>query len=260
MVQHIQTETSLAASIQNIQSRINNICSKIDKLDQASWINSNDFRSILLDNLENNVIGSNLNGSYGNLKDLYGTDKNYFADYIINNLTQVSNIANINSEENIGSSSSVECQNQDKENESNKILSGIDDLNLYEGIVSLTKKMGEQFGVDPNLINAIIKIESNFNPLAFSKAGAMGLMQLMPATAESLGVEDPYDIYQNLTGGTKLIKGLIDSFNGDIKLALAAYNAGSARVRECGDVPQIEETQNFVAKVLSIYNSDSEIL
>ncbi len=137
-----------------------------------------------------------------------------------------------------------------------KIKSGIKDINLFNGIVDLAKKLSEQIGVDPNLINAIIKIESNFNPFALSKAGAMGLMQLMPETAKSLGVQDPYDIYQNLSGGIKLIKELLSSFNGDLKLALAAYNAGSSRVKQYGGIPPIEETKNFVNKVLSIYKQD----
>jgi len=121
-------------------------------------------------------------------------------------------------------------------------------------IIQLVDMFCDEMNVDPDLVKSMIRVESNFNPLATSECGAMGLMQLMPGTARSLGVDDAYDIYQNLNGGIKLVKTLIDSFNGDIKMALAAYNAGSGRVKEYGGVPPIPETENYISSILSIYN------
>lgn len=110
-------------------------------------------------------------------------------------------------------------------------------------------------GIDPRLIKAIIKVESNFNPQAVSPKGAMGLMQLMPETARRNGVSDPYDPAENIRGGVKYFKKLTRMFKGDLRLALAGYNAGEEAVVEYGyRIPPYQETINYVDKVLAHYD------
>ena len=110
-----------------------------------------------------------------------------------------------------------------------------------------------EHGIDPLLIKAIIKAESNFDPTAVSPKGAQGLMQLMPATARDLQVTDPFNPQENITGGTKYLRYLLDSYRWDVELSLAAYNAGPGNVK--GAVPNINETRTYVAKVLKNYDS-----
>jgi soluble lytic murein transglycosylase-like protein len=109
------------------------------------------------------------------------------------------------------------------------------------------------WGVDPALVKAIIANESGFDATATSKTGAQGLMQLEPATAAGLGVSDAYDPQQNVWGGTRYIKGLLDRFHGDMRLAVAAYNAGPGAVEKYGGVPPYAETQAYVDNVLDSY-------
>jgi soluble lytic murein transglycosylase-like protein len=107
--------------------------------------------------------------------------------------------------------------------------------------------------VDPSLVRSVIKVESNFNPNAVSRKGAMGLMQLMPGTARSLNVTNPFDPEQNVDAGVRHLKKLLESYGGDIRLSLAAYNAGSGAVARSAGVPRFRETQNYVQRITNLY-------
>ena len=113
-----------------------------------------------------------------------------------------------------------------------------------------------QYGVPLNLLKAMGKAESGFDANAVSPAGAQGVMQLMPATAKSLGVEDPFDARSNIMGGAKYIAQKLQQYNGDVDLALAAYNAGSGNVAKYGGVPPFAETRNYIARIKGYMNSD----
>jgi soluble lytic murein transglycosylase-like protein len=119
-------------------------------------------------------------------------------------------------------------------------------------------KAAKKYGIDENLLRSVLKLESGFNPYSISKAGAQGLMQLMPGTADALGVTDPFDVDQNIDGGARYLSDQLTSFGGNTELALAAYNAGPNSVRKYNGIPPYDETQNYVRIVMDYYRQYNE--
>lgn len=141
----------------------------------------------------------------------------------------------------------------------NRVESSNKDKSVNERIDNAISISSKKYGVDENLIRAIIKVESNFDPSVVSKAGAKGLMQLMPENCRDLGITDPFNIEQNIDGGTRHIKEYLDKYNGDVEMALMAYNGGPTRmakrgVKSINDIYKMpKETQNYVPKVMKYY-------
>ena len=148
-------------------------------------------------------------------------------------------------------------------NTNNYISADVSNLTVDERIENSVQLYSNKYDVDPNLVKAIIKAESNFDPNVVSSAEAKGLMQLMPENCEDLGVSDPFNIEQNIDGGVRHIKEYLDRYNGDVEMALMAYNGGPTRmmnrgVKSIDDIYKMpKETQNYVPKVMSYYRGFS---
>ncbi len=130
---------------------------------------------------------------------------------------------------------------------------GVERVRREKGAIGeMLLSSAQKYGVDPKLLSAVAEVESGYNADAVSSAGAIGVMQLMPDTAASLGVKNPYDPKQNIDGGAKYLRELLDDFGGNVRKAVAAYNAGPAAVRKYHGVPPYAETQNYVSHVLDL--------
>jgi len=141
-----------------------------------------------------------------------------------------------------------------------KLLKAVPDYKKpkSERFDSLISKASEKEGLDSLLIKAVVEVESGFDPKGLSCKGAQGLMQLMPSTARSLGIKNAYDPAENIKGGSRYLRKMLDLFDGDIKLALAAYNAGPNAVKKYGRIPPYRETQRYVKKVLNCYENNKD--
>ncbi len=132
------------------------------------------------------------------------------------------------------------------------------EVRLLPHLESVITPAASKYDLDPNLVAAVIWAESSGDPKAVSKKGAQGLMQLMPATARELGVGNVLDPGQNVEGGSHYLRKMLDAHDGDLSLALAAYNAGPDAVRKYGGVPPYRETQNYVGKIIRVYERARE--
>lgn len=121
---------------------------------------------------------------------------------------------------------------------------------IPESMQSIFSEAAQLFNISEQLLRAVAKAESDYDPTCTSIVGAMGIMQLMPDTANELGVDNPYDVRENIMGGAKLLSNLLAKYNGNTSLALAAYNAGSGNVDKYGGIPPFDETQHYVEKIL----------
>lgn len=143
--------------------------------------------------------------------------------------------------------------NESVQQRSRRLSSTLQPLTLGSQLARWIEHYARREGLSPRLLQAVVQVESGYNPRALSSKGAMGLMQLMPATAQELGVADAYDPEDNIRGGARYLRQQIDRFAGDVRLALAAYNAGPTAVVKYGDIPPYRETRNYVDKVLALY-------
>jgi len=143
----------------------------------------------------------------------------------------------------------IEDKNVENKNMDTKTTTKSSNDNTASRIENAVEKYSKQYKLPKELINSVIKQESNFDPYSRSNAGAMGLMQLMPNTAKELGVKDPFSIEENINGGTKYLKMMLEKYNWNLDHALAAYNAGPHRVDYAGGIPNIPETQDYVNKI-----------
>lgn len=125
----------------------------------------------------------------------------------------------------------------------------VDARHAYDGLIS---EAAEKYNLDPHMIRAVMQAESAFNAMAVSPVGAMGLMQLMPAVAAELGADDPMDPRQNIMAGARHLKKMMNSHRGDVKLALASYNAGPGNVKKYRGIPPFKETRNYVKKITAL--------
>ena len=143
--------------------------------------------------------------------------------------------------------------------ETKPLANTISSTNMPSAYLDIIQTACNRHGVDPALVHAVVKVESDFNPYALSKKGAMGLMQLMPQTAVDMNVQNSFSPNENVDGGVKYLRYLIDRYEGNLSLALAAYNSGETAVKKWGTIPPFKETQHYVQRILGMYNGKNKL-
>lgn len=230
----MQRYAALNAQIDGFKNKIYGNNQNLNPMDtiypqnRASSNDPNSFENILKSSIPTTEFGNLLLGSQG-MKVNASLLKNQQTQTLTNAIQELSSANNNISELNSGS------------------------INSKAQILDMVTMISDKYGVDDRLVKALIRHESGFNPNAKSKAGAMGLMQLMPATAKSLGVQNAFNPVQNVDGGVRYLKSMLERYNGNIILALAAYNAGPGAVDKYSGVPPYQETQNYVKNILANY-------
>lgn len=230
MIQSLLNSGGQAASIKRasqLNSYINRTQQNIDSIYPPSSNNVQSFEKVL-----SNTTAANFGSLLLNKNSLDVNGKIY-------NNESLSNL-----------SMSQALQNLEPENETSSINSTYASKSQ---LISMINQVAQKHGVDEKLVQALINQESGFNPNAKSKVGAIGLMQLMPSTAKAMGVKNPYNAAQNVEGGVKYLKSMLNKYNGNIILALAAYNAGPGAVDKYSGVPPYKETENYVKNILANY-------
>ncbi|MER2027791.1 MAG: lytic transglycosylase domain-containing protein [Solibacillus sp.] len=223
------------------------------------------FSDLMSDILDGQSLSNSLNGlgdvsTFQQLTDPEQTSnsqqqsssaQNYIASFLLNNSANLTNLP--------GAFNSLSASNETStiEQYMTDFTRKTDVANFFAGAETYQAEItaaSQKYNLPEKLITSVIKQESNFNASATSAAGASGLMQLMPATARYLGVSDRFDPAQNIMGGAKYLRQMLDQFDNNVETALAAYNAGPGNVKKYGGIPPFQETQNYVKKIMNYMN------
>lgn len=220
------------------------------------------FSDLMSDILDGQSLSSSLNGlgdvsTFQQLTDSDQTSnsqqqksaaQNYIASFLLNNSTNLTNLPGTFNTLSASSETPTIEQYMTDFTRKTDVANFFAGAETYEAEIAAAAK---KYNLSEKLITSVIKQESNFNASATSAAGASGLMQLMPATARYLGVSDRFDPAQNIMGGAKYLRQMLDKFDNDVETALAAYNAGPGNVKKYGGIPPFQETQNYVKKIMN---------